>query len=70
MCTAYRPCLLTQDINPLLEDALNDHGGKYSKGDDWGVYAIADGKLITGQVRISSRLQCNAQCCVAHAAPS
>ena len=42
-----------QDVNPLLEDALNDHGGKYSKGDDWGVYAVADGKLITGQVRPS-----------------
>jgi hypothetical protein len=48
-------------VQPLLEDALKSHGGKYDKGKDWSVFAVADGKLITGQVllRRSSFLRCD-----------
>lgn len=40
---------LTDDVPFLLEDALKEQGGIYSAGPDWGPYAVADGKLITGQ---------------------
>lgn len=33
----------------LLEDELKRSGGVYSKKGDWEAYAVADGKLITGQ---------------------
>ena len=41
--------MLTQDVPFLLEDALKASGGVYSKKADWEAYAVADGKLITGQ---------------------
>ena len=28
----------------LLEDALKDKGGVYSKGEDWGEYVLVDGE--------------------------
>ncbi|MBK0369388.1 type 1 glutamine amidotransferase domain-containing protein [Flavobacterium agrisoli] len=40
----------------LLEDVLQEKGGIYSKGTDWGVYAVEDGLLITGQNPASSKL--------------
>jgi putative intracellular protease/amidase len=43
------------DVVPLLvEDALKEQGGIYSKKDDWQPYAITDGKLVTGQNPASS----------------
>ena len=43
------------DVVPLLvEDALKEKGGVYSKKDDWQPYAITDGKLVTGQNPASS----------------
>jgi len=38
----------------LVEDALKENGGRYSKVDDWMPYAVADGNLITGQNPASS----------------
>lgn len=40
----------------LLENKLNERGGAYSKGPDWGAYALVDGQLITGQNPASSQL--------------
>jgi putative intracellular protease/amidase len=38
------------DVVPfLLEDALKEKGGIYSKGDDWSEYVLVDGLLVTGQ---------------------
>ena len=43
------------DIVPfLLEDTLKEQGGQYSRGDDWAVYVVEDGLLITGQNPASS----------------
>ena len=43
------------DVVPyLLESALQDQGGLYSKGDDWAAFVITDGHLITGQNPASS----------------
>ncbi|MGO4771495.1 type 1 glutamine amidotransferase domain-containing protein [Flavobacterium sp. W22_SRS_FK3] len=47
---------LTKVVPFLLEDALKDNGGQYSKGDDWTPYAVEDGLLITGQNPASSKL--------------
>ncbi|MDQ5929109.1 MAG: hypothetical protein QG594_887 [Bacteroidota bacterium] len=47
---------LTNVVPFLLEDALQAHGAIYSKGADWGAYAIEDGLLITGQNPASSKL--------------
>ncbi|MGO2127327.1 MAG: type 1 glutamine amidotransferase domain-containing protein [Pseudoalteromonas prydzensis] len=45
------------DIVPLLvEDELIKKGGDYQKTDDWGVLALEDGLLITGQNPASSEL--------------
>ncbi|MGL5670491.1 MAG: hypothetical protein ACRDDQ_04350, partial [Cetobacterium sp.] len=33
----------------LTEDELVKRGAKYSKTDNWGEYAVADGRLVTGQ---------------------
>ncbi|WP_282603845.1 type 1 glutamine amidotransferase domain-containing protein [Paracoccus sp. PARArs4] len=33
----------------LLEDRLKEQGGEYSAGENWSSYALADGKLVTGQ---------------------
>ncbi len=40
---------LTEIVPFLVEDVLKANGGLYSQGDDWASYAIADGRLITGQ---------------------
>ena len=45
---------LTAVVPFLLEDELFRKGGDYQKGDDWGVYAVQDGLLITGQNPASS----------------
>jgi putative intracellular protease/amidase len=43
------------DIVPFLVEAeLKRLGGNYSKGADWGSYAVAEGNLITGQNPASS----------------
>lgn len=45
---------LTQVVPFLVEDALKQAGGLYERGDDWRVYAITDGHLVTGQNPASS----------------
>lgn len=40
---------LTQVVPYLVEDELQNLGGKYSKGEDWKSYVVQDGNLITGQ---------------------
>lgn len=47
---------LTDVVPFLVEDMLKENGGIYSKTDDWSVYAIEDGLLITGQNPASSEL--------------
>lgn len=46
-----------KDVVPfLVEDMLKANGGIYSKKDDWAVYVLEDGNLITGQNPASSEL--------------
>jgi putative intracellular protease/amidase len=45
---------LTQVVPFLVEDMLQERGGLYEKGADWGVYVVTDGKLVTGQNPASS----------------
>ncbi|MCI3946342.1 type 1 glutamine amidotransferase domain-containing protein [Pseudomonas syringae] len=45
---------LTDVVPFLVEDVLKELGGTYSKGDDWGVHVMTDGKLVTGQNPASS----------------
>ncbi len=45
---------LTDIVPFLVEDMLKANGGIYSKGDDWSVYVVEDGLLITGQNPASS----------------
>ncbi|MHA6313818.1 type 1 glutamine amidotransferase domain-containing protein [Pantoea sp. S-LA4] len=40
---------LTNVVPFLVEDVLKQHGGIYSRGDDWSSYTVQDGLLITGQ---------------------
>jgi putative intracellular protease/amidase len=47
---------LTKIVPFLLEDELQKNGAIYSKGPDWGAYAVEDGLLITGQNPASSKL--------------
>jgi putative intracellular protease/amidase len=47
---------LTKVVPFLLEDALTQNGGKFSKGPNWEPYAVEDGLLITGQNPASSKL--------------
>ncbi len=47
---------LSKIVPFLLEDKLKERGGIYSKGADWGAYALVDGQLITGQNPASSQL--------------
>jgi putative intracellular protease/amidase len=47
---------LTKVVPFLVEDMLKENGGTYSKGADWGPYALEDGLLITGQNPASSEL--------------
>lgn len=46
---------LTEAVPFLLEDRLKEVGGKYTKGDDWSPYAVADSRLVTGQNPQSSK---------------
>lgn len=45
---------LTDVVPFLLEDALKEKGGQYSKSSDWASYVLQDGLLITGQNPASS----------------
>ncbi|MFN3931723.1 MAG: type 1 glutamine amidotransferase domain-containing protein [Brevundimonas sp.] len=45
---------LTDVVPFLVEDMLIANGGRYSKGADWGVHVVTDGKLVTGQNPASS----------------
>ena len=45
---------LTKVVPFLLEDALKNKGGIYSKQSDWASYIVKDGLLITGQNPASS----------------
>lgn len=45
---------LTDIVPFLVEDALKESGGQYSKADDWQSYVLVDGNLITGQNPASS----------------
>ncbi|MBA1290375.1 type 1 glutamine amidotransferase domain-containing protein [Pseudomonas japonica] len=45
---------LTDVVPFLVEDMLEEKGGEYSKGPDWGSYVVEDGHLITGQNPASS----------------
>ncbi|APX90546.1 type 1 glutamine amidotransferase domain-containing protein [Brevirhabdus pacifica] len=45
---------LTDVVPFLLEDMLQEKGGKYEKGADWGSFVVVDGKLVTGQNPASS----------------
>jgi putative intracellular protease/amidase len=45
---------LTQVVPFLVEDALKENGGIYSKRGDWQQYVITDGHLVTGQNPASS----------------
>lgn len=46
---------LTKVVPFLVEDALKENGGQYSKGADWSSYVRTDGRLITGQNPASSK---------------
>ncbi|MFT6407474.1 MAG: putative intracellular protease/amidase [Arenicella sp.] len=43
----------------MLEDALIKRGGNYQKGEDWNVFSVQDGLLITGQNPASSEAAAN-----------
>jgi putative intracellular protease/amidase len=45
---------LTKVVPFLVEDALVQNGGNYSKGPDWQPYVLTDGILVTGQNPASS----------------
>ncbi|MEG2804804.1 type 1 glutamine amidotransferase domain-containing protein [Stenotrophomonas sp.] len=45
---------LTEVVPFLVEDMLQAAGADYSKGPDWGVHVVQDGRLITGQNPASS----------------
>ncbi|QEE40973.1 MULTISPECIES: type 1 glutamine amidotransferase domain-containing protein [unclassified Methylobacterium] len=45
---------LTEVVPFLVEDALRQNGGRFSKAGDWAPYVVADGLLITGQNPASS----------------
>ncbi|MDP2635290.1 MULTISPECIES: type 1 glutamine amidotransferase domain-containing protein [unclassified Pseudoalteromonas] len=47
---------LTDIVPFLVEDELIKKGGDYQKTDDWGVLALEDGLVITGQNPASSEL--------------
>ncbi len=45
---------LSEVVPFLLEDALKEKGGRYSKAEDWQSHALTDGQLVTGQNPASS----------------
>jgi putative intracellular protease/amidase len=47
---------LTEVVPFLLEDELVKRGGLYQKAEDWHVFAIQDGLIVTGQNPASSAL--------------
>ena len=51
---------LTKVVPFLVEDMLNEQGGKYSKAVDWLPHVVVDGLLITGQNPASSEPAANA----------
>jgi len=51
---------LTNVVPFLVEDMLKQHGANFSRTDDWGSYAIIDGKLVTGQNPASSEAAAHA----------
>lgn len=46
---------LTEIVPFLVEDMLQQKGGRYSKGDAFKPFVLTDGKLVTGQNPASSR---------------
>ena len=38
----------------LVEDELKKLGGQFERTDDWGVFVLTDGHLVTGQNPASS----------------
>jgi len=46
----------TEIVPFSVEDMLKENGGIYSKGPDWGAYALEDGLLVTGQNPASAEL--------------
>lgn len=46
---------LTEVVPFLVENALKEAGGLYSKGSDWASYVRIDGALVTGQNPASSK---------------
>ncbi|MDG1751539.1 MAG: type 1 glutamine amidotransferase domain-containing protein [Thalassotalea sp.] len=47
---------LTDVVPFLLEDELINRGGEYQKADDWNIFVVQDGLIITGQNPASSAL--------------
>lgn len=45
---------LTEVVPFLVEDALKEAGGQYSRGGDWQPHVLTDGNLVTGQNPASS----------------
>lgn len=45
----------TDKVPYLLEDKVKEQGAKFERAADWAPFAIADGKLITGQNPASSK---------------
>lgn len=45
---------LTDVVPFLVEDALVDNGGDFSRGPDWGSHVVTAGQLVTGQNPASS----------------
>ena len=45
---------LTKVVPFLVEDALKENGGQFSRGPDWQSYVVSDDNLITGQNPASS----------------
>lgn len=46
----------TEIVPFSVENMLKENGGIYSKGPDWGAYALEDGLIITGQNPASAEL--------------
>lgn len=46
----------TEIVPFSVEDMLKEQGGIYSKGPDWGPYALEDGLILTGQNPASAEL--------------
>jgi putative intracellular protease/amidase len=61
---------LTDVVPFLVEDALMQNGGHYSKGPDWAPYVVTDGHLVTGQNPASSEQGAQALLDLLRAVPS